>query len=371
MRCPHCGFEDPEDYLYCSECGKLRGATPPPGVPVDPFGGTGERAAAAQRPWPPEPSPGAGYDLPQAAGATARLVGLEGRVSGQDFPLTRPETRIGRQSDCEISIPDQSISRLHAWVRQVPGGYTIEDAQSSNGTWVNGVRLSDPYRLAPRDVIRVGNAAFDFQLDVPAARMPAGPMTVVSDVGDDPSPFGDDQGHFGHAPVHAAPPTPPPASVTPPPRRTPPPAEAHTPLPARPPSWPGAGARRSPASAPPEAVGDVRAELAELERDLGPFIERLTSLATSLRSIEGRLDDRGARGGTGGIPPALRELAEDLEADGGTEQYRALQAVLDQLQSRPTDVKLLLELSDELPSIERLLDFYVRALDALRDAGQG
>src|SRR5687767_2435414 len=174
MRCSQCGFDDPDDFAICTECGHPRA------VPAQ----AGQHGFAAGGGPALAPPPGFPGDAPAAT-----LIGIEGPVEGLEVRLDRPEMGIGRRADCEILISDPSVSRLHAWVRGGPGGYAIEDAGSSNGTWVNGVRLVGPRTLAERDVVRIGKAAFVFQPEVPGLPRPLGGVTMVSDLHDEPSPF--------------------------------------------------------------------------------------------------------------------------------------------------------------------------------------
>src|SRR5438067_7246531 len=126
MRCPHCGFEDPEDFVFCSECGQpLRLAPPPdPDTYAGPVHGVAGPPGVPPRPARPAgPPPGpAGGGTPPAGPASARLVGLEGPVEGREFALDRPEMGVGRRSECDIAVPDQSVSRLHARIRRLPTG---------------------------------------------------------------------------------------------------------------------------------------------------------------------------------------------------------------------------------------------------------
>src|SRR3712207_5964721 len=104
MRCPHCGFEDPEEYVYCSECGQYRNPTPTPGASASPFAGAVGPHASPVAPAISDPRLGFPGESPPEDAPAARLVGLEGRVHAQEFVLNRPDMRIGRQSDCEIVI---------------------------------------------------------------------------------------------------------------------------------------------------------------------------------------------------------------------------------------------------------------------------
>src|SRR5947207_6033447 len=56
---------------------------------------------------------------------------------GRRYPLGNTRLVIGRESDCDIAIDDQSVSRRHACVQPEEDGYTIFDLQSTNGTYIN------------------------------------------------------------------------------------------------------------------------------------------------------------------------------------------------------------------------------------------
>jgi hypothetical protein len=55
---------------------------------------------------------------------------------------------------------------------------------------------------------------------------------------------------------------------------------------------------------------------------------------------------------------------------GGEERYRDLRRLLEALRGDPHDLKLLLQLADELPAIDRLVQVYLRALSSLRTLDQ-
>jgi FHA domain len=64
---------------------------------------------------------------------------------------------IGRASDNDMALSeDEFASSHHARVEPRRDGVWVEDAGSTNGTFVNGSKLSRPRRLEPGDVIRVG-----------------------------------------------------------------------------------------------------------------------------------------------------------------------------------------------------------------------
>ncbi len=79
-----------------------------------------------------------------------------GPTPGKLFPLDKPELLIGRELVNDIVISDADVSRKHARLLQQAEGWLVEDLASTNGTYVNGNRLSAPQRLQPGDQIKLG-----------------------------------------------------------------------------------------------------------------------------------------------------------------------------------------------------------------------
>lgn len=71
----------------------------------------------------------------------AQLVVLVGHASGRRY-VVGPEIALGRGSGSPIELLDDGVSRHHARVRRTDSGYTIEDLDSRNGTFVNGERIT-------------------------------------------------------------------------------------------------------------------------------------------------------------------------------------------------------------------------------------
>ena len=80
------------------------------------------------------------------------------------FPLLDSECVIGRAPDCAITVSDGSISSRHARVTRSPEGFSIEDLQSRNGTFVNGEKVDKPRLLADGDVVRLGKVIMTFNV---------------------------------------------------------------------------------------------------------------------------------------------------------------------------------------------------------------
>jgi pSer/pThr/pTyr-binding forkhead associated (FHA) protein/DNA-binding transcriptional ArsR family regulator len=99
----------------------------------------------------------------------ARPKTLVGSLTPDDspeatYPLLDSECIIGRAPDCTITIPDGSISSRHARVTRSAEGFTIEDLQSRNGTFVNGEKVEQPRILADGDVVRLGKIIMTFNV---------------------------------------------------------------------------------------------------------------------------------------------------------------------------------------------------------------
>lgn len=89
------------------------------------------------------------------------LEATAGPVTGKSYPVGG-ELLIGALDGNDLAIPDDpTLSGFHARVRLADSVLTIEDSRSTNGTFVNGVRLgTDRKLLKPGDEIRVGRSVF-------------------------------------------------------------------------------------------------------------------------------------------------------------------------------------------------------------------
>lgn len=68
---------------------------------------------------------------------------------------------IGRDAEADVVIQDSSVSRQHALLRRIEGGFTIEDLTSTNGTIVAGQRVSK-VELKSGDTIQIGSFLFKY-----------------------------------------------------------------------------------------------------------------------------------------------------------------------------------------------------------------
>jgi len=108
---------------------------------------------------------------PHATGPQARLVAISGPLAGEVLPITASCVKIGRDSSNDICVSDLSVSRSHCTIAVVDGGWRICDVQSSNGTFVNGMQISE-HQLNDRDHIALGSSIFLFLLSAHPATIP-------------------------------------------------------------------------------------------------------------------------------------------------------------------------------------------------------
>jgi predicted component of type VI protein secretion system len=87
-----------------------------------------------------------------------RLVVSQGPQPGQTFMLDRDVLTIGRDPSNSIMIADPQVSRQHARITRRGGVIVIEDLGSTNGTYINGVRLTAPHALVNGDAVGLGEA---------------------------------------------------------------------------------------------------------------------------------------------------------------------------------------------------------------------
>lgn len=91
--------------------------------------------------------------------AKSKIIVLSEQLRGQSFELTGEKYSVGRNTDCDITLPDPTISSHHcSFIRDTEGGdgYTVVDEGSTNGTRVNGTRVTESHKLSNSDIVQVG-----------------------------------------------------------------------------------------------------------------------------------------------------------------------------------------------------------------------
>ncbi len=87
------------------------------------------------------------------------LQQVGGPLSPRIIELDVDELVIGRHPDVQVCIPSSALSRRHAALQRHPGGFAVVDLDSSNGLYLNELRIHSA-ELRDGDTIQVGNVVF-------------------------------------------------------------------------------------------------------------------------------------------------------------------------------------------------------------------
>lgn len=129
MRCRQCGHQNEPGANFCSSCGSA--------LPHDDES-TLSLNELAERLELDEELGAALAELPEGMGM---LVVRRGPNAGSRFVLDSEVTALGRHPDSDIFLDDVTVSRRHATVRRIDGGYEVSDVGSLNGTYVDHQRV--------------------------------------------------------------------------------------------------------------------------------------------------------------------------------------------------------------------------------------
>lgn len=141
--CPECHSQNNAGDKFCEQCGNQLPQTPSTLEPdVRDMGATVMADAGAQQ---------------------ARLYRL-GEEGGQEVELG-PQAIVGRLETNDVSVNDKSVSREHAKLSRLRDGYVLEDLDSTNGTFVNGHRITEPVLLQPGDAVTFGAVEFGYEMN--------------------------------------------------------------------------------------------------------------------------------------------------------------------------------------------------------------
>lgn len=94
----------------------------------------------------------------EAPSTMPHVLALQPAIQPDHFVLGDAQCTLGRGAQCAVVAPFAWVSRLHAQIEQIGARFVLRDLGSANGTFVNGVRLTEPHALSHHDVIGLGES---------------------------------------------------------------------------------------------------------------------------------------------------------------------------------------------------------------------
>jgi DNA segregation ATPase FtsK/SpoIIIE, S-DNA-T family len=89
------------------------------------------------------------------------LVIVGGTMAGHRRPLGAGVHSVGRDPLCDVTLADNSASRRHAELRLTTEGVVVADLGSTNGTFVDGKRVTSPHELQAGEVVEIGSTLLE------------------------------------------------------------------------------------------------------------------------------------------------------------------------------------------------------------------
>jgi putative serine protease PepD len=87
----------------------------------------------------------------------------EGEHGAQGVAIPPRGLRVGRDPTSDLTLEDPQVSRRHALLWEDGGRYHVRDERSTNGTLVNGERITGTRELRPGDRLRIGSSVFELR----------------------------------------------------------------------------------------------------------------------------------------------------------------------------------------------------------------
>jgi predicted component of type VI protein secretion system len=105
----------------------------------------------------------------------SEILGILEPVGGGDsIPLNKPEMLVGRRASCDIRLDFENVSGKHCLLRIINGVWNVKDLGSTNGTTVNGARLTTEQSVMPDEELGIAGHMFTIAYD------PAGPEAFLT-----------------------------------------------------------------------------------------------------------------------------------------------------------------------------------------------
>lgn len=95
----------------------------------------------------------------------ASLVMIENGAASHRFIIEKPEVTLGRRADNDIMVPNMMVSGHHCKIVKSGSRFMFHDNNSTNGSFVNGERVTSPIEIKHQDHLRLGNVPLIFLTD--------------------------------------------------------------------------------------------------------------------------------------------------------------------------------------------------------------
>ena len=115
----------------------------------------GPRVPRASKPAPAAASPRRKKAPPK------ELVVTDADGAARTYPMAQEPLQIGRSESCQVILQDTYASQMHARVYPKDGEWFVEDLGSTNGTYLNRVKVSQAVPVGPGDEIRIGKTSLE------------------------------------------------------------------------------------------------------------------------------------------------------------------------------------------------------------------
>ncbi len=135
-------------------------------VRTDLFGPSARRRRQARKAKPPRPAPPPPARRPSSRpgrAAPQQVVVTAGTLSGTIIPLADNQITIGRADDATLVLTDDYASTRHARLFPQDGQWLVEDLGSTNGTYLDRQKVTQPTPVPVGVPIRIGKTVLELR----------------------------------------------------------------------------------------------------------------------------------------------------------------------------------------------------------------